>query len=446
MHSNRNTDCAVATTRAVSKSKKNALLPPRPPPKGNPSSSEARRAQRSELLSKLQRKRESVSRKHKHPTSSITSSTEGSATVVTRARAKQHDEQRAKQGTSGSYVEMSPTAFHDYRASTGRVRLPVNEVNIDTSKSPAASTLGGLSFVGSESLLSSVQPETTSVQPETSSVQPAETSLLAQPETSVRPTEVIESSNEADNASIGASSTESALLELFSAKKTAPSSKKKRKKERTQPSVSILREMRRAAAFDAQTFVFTQIDNTSKEGREAAIFDHFHGTTSQLNNDDTSHSIQGTIHQLISGHGAYVALYDEGDTIGSRKELILKTRYCGRMESASRYVSGMHFTAKMVSAFGQRKAPKVSGRSLWELAKETLLNLKKAMALVKKLDNIVVVLDDKSNRVIDYMSGKNEDSFFTAVVNGMWQLKQSKRDKKRKSDDTGKIIVLIVEY
>ena len=202
--------------------------------------------------------------------------------------------------------------------------------------------------------------------------------------------------------------------------------------------------MRRAAAFDAQTFVFTQIDNTSKEGREAAIFDHFHGTTSQLNNDDTSHSIQGTIHQLISGHGAYVALYDEGDTIGSRKELILKTRYCGRMESASRYVAGTYFTAKLVSEFGQKKSPKVSGRTLWELAKETLLNLKKAMALVKKLDNIVI-LDDKSNRVIDYMSGKNEDSFFTAVVNGMWQLKQSKRDKKRKSDDTGKIIVLIVE-
>ncbi len=166
MHSNRNsTDCAVATTRAVSKSKKIALLLTRPPPTGNPSQSEARRAQRSELLSKLQRKQESVSRKHKHPTSSITSSTEGSTTVVTRARAKQHDEQRAKQSTSGSYVEMSPTAFHDYRASTGRVCLPVNEVNIDTSKSPAASTLGGLSFVGLESLLSLVQPETSSVQP-----------------------------------------------------------------------------------------------------------------------------------------------------------------------------------------------------------------------------------------------------------------------------------------
>jgi hypothetical protein len=270
---------------------------------------------------------------------------------------------------------------------------------------------------------------------------------LAQPETSVWPTEVIESSNEADNASIGASSTESALLELFAEKKKTPPSKKKRKKERTQPSVSILRELRRTAAFDAQTFVFTQIDNTSKEGREAAIFDNFHGTTpSQFNNDD-SRSIQGTVNQLISGHGAYVALYDEGDTIGgTQKELILKTMYCGRMESASRYVASTHFTAKLVSGFGQRKSPKVGGRSLWELAKETLLNLKKAMALVKKLDNIVVMLDDKSHRVIDYMSGKNEDSFFTAVVNGMWQLKQSKRDKKRKSDDTGKIIVLIVEY
>ena len=141
---------------------------------------------------------------------------------------------------------------------------------------------------------------------------------------------------------------------------------------------------------------------------------------------------------LISGHSAYVALYDEGDTIGTQKELILKTRYCGRMESASRYVADMHFTAKLISEYGLKKSSKVSGHSLWDLAKETLLNLKKAMALVKKLDNIVVILDDKSHRVIDYMSAKNEDSFFTAVVNGMWQLKQSKLEKKRKSNDTGK--------
>ena len=54
------------------------------------------------------------------------------------------------------------------------------------------------------------------------------------------------------------------------------------------------------------------------------------------------------------------------------------------------------------------------------------------------LNNIVVILDDKSQCVIDYMSGKNEDTFFTAVVNGMWQLKQSKLAKNRKSNDTGK--------
>ena len=437
MQSNRNNNSAAAATRPASKSK-NALLPPRPPKKANRSLSDvhadaadARRAQRAELLSKLKKKQESVSRKHKHSTSSIASSTEGSATIVTRARAKQHDAKRAKQDTSGSYAEMSPTAFHDYRASIGHIRLPVNEVNIGTLKSPT-STLGGMSFVGSESLLSPVQPETTSAETETSS----SVQLVGVVAGSAAADEVV-SGSVADNASIGASSTESALLELFKPTKKVPSSKKKRTKERTQPSVSILREMRRAAAFDALTFVFTQFDNMSKEGREAAIYDHFHGTTSQLNNDD-SRSIQGTINQLISGHSAYVALYDEGDTIGTQKELILKTRYCGRMESASRYVADMHFTAKLISEYGLKKSSKVSGRSLWDLAKETLLNLKKAMALVKKLDNIVVILDDKSHRAIDYMSGKNEDSFFTAVVNGMWQLKQSKLEKKRKSNDTGK--------
>ncbi len=76
----------------------------------------------------------------------------------------------------------------------------------------------------------------------------------------------------------------------------------------------------------------------------------------------------------------------------------------------------------MVCEFGLKKSPKVCGRSLWELAKETLLNLKKAMALVKKLDNIVVILDEKSNRVIGYMSGKNEDSFFTAYCRGEWDV------------------------
>ena len=280
MQSNRNNNSAAAATRPASKSK-NALLPPRPPKKANRSSSDvhadaadARRAQRAELLSKLKKKQESMSHKHKHPTSSIASSTEGSATIVTRARAKQHDAKRAKQDTSGSYAEMSPTAFHDYRASTGRIHLPVNEVNIGTLKSPA-STLGDMSFVGSESLLSPVQPEMTSAQTEmSSSVQ-----LVRVVAGSAAADKVVSGSVATDNASIGALSTESALLELFKPTKKAPSSKKKRTKERTQPSVSILREMRRAAAFDALTFVFTELDHTSKEGREAAIYDHFHGST-----------------------------------------------------------------------------------------------------------------------------------------------------------------------
>ncbi len=118
MQSNRNTDCAAAVTRAASKSK-NAHLPPRPPPKGNPSSSDAdaaaRRAQWSELLSKLRRKQESVSRPTKRHASSVASSTtEGSNTIVTRARAKQQERKNAKHASGGSYVEMSPAAFHDY--------------------------------------------------------------------------------------------------------------------------------------------------------------------------------------------------------------------------------------------------------------------------------------------------------------------------------------------
>ncbi len=114
--------------------------------------------------------------------------------------------------------------------------------------------------------MSLVRPEMSLVQTETLSlVQPA--TLSVQPATSVQPAEVVEGNEASDGASIGASLTESALCELFTAeKKTPPSKKKNKTKERTQPSVGILREMRCAAAFDAQTFVFTQINNTSKEG------------------------------------------------------------------------------------------------------------------------------------------------------------------------------------
>lgn len=94
-----------------------------------------------------------------------------------------------------------------------------------------------------------------------------------------------------------------------------------------------------------------------------------------------------------------------------------------------------------MAEFGLKRSTKVSGRSLWELAKGTMLSLKKAMAFMRKLDNIIVEADANSHRVIGYMSGKNEDSFFKAIINGMWQLHQSKKNKKKRTAiEIGKLL------
>ena len=136
-------------------------------------------------------------------------------TVVTQAQAARKQHKDAQQ--EGDYIELCPAAFHAYRESSGRVHLPVNFVNVDTAeKSPVTSTIGN-SYLGSCTLLSL-----------------AKKSLSALPEENTNtnskslPTQPV-----CDNNSVhGASSTKSALLELFKAPvadknaKTASSKKK----------------------------------------------------------------------------------------------------------------------------------------------------------------------------------------------------------------------------
>ena len=305
---------------------------------------------------------------------------------------------------------MSPAAFQAYRDAKGYIgRLPVGEVCVDPSKSPG-STLGStMSRAPHVQLFSN----NTNTPKESEEDQPPNVA--------------------------GASSTESALLDLFdttnqtaSGKKS--SSKKKKKKVAQQPTATVLRELRRVAAYDAQSFVFTQLEKTGKEGTHDAIAEQFYGTNNKPRHRPDDDVVKGTLAQMLSGDGAYKALYDAGDVIGETKELILKKEFCGP-DTASRFVAGEHFTSKLVSEAGNQNGRKATGRQLWDQAKLVTLHLKKAMALVKKLDNIIVQLDDTSNRVIDYMSGKNDESFFTAVLNGMYHLHQLNKEKKKKKKE-----------
>ena len=412
-------------------------LPPRVPKAtgttaaaGDDAAAEARRAIRSRVLDSLHRKQEILALARARgaalssPARSRLSQSSGSTsrTILTRSKSKKDQED------TGSFTLLSPDKFAAYRQKIGYVPpIPVGTVNVTTLKSPA-SDLGALSSPGSRS------------------------QALFPPQSQVLLSPVVDHGvAAAAAASADAEAEADALLEFFdkNGKDVTPvneeavlkaSSKKKKKKERTQPSNTILRELRRSAAFDAQNFVFTQVQNTSKEGREAAIYEQFHGAAipQRIDGRQVPGGIKGTLAQLIDGDSAYAVLYDEGDVIGSSKELILKKRLCGT-ESSSRYVAGQHFTKKLVAEFGLKRAGTVvSGRSLWDLAKNTMKSLKKAMAFVKKLDNIIVEVDVISHRVIGYMSGKNEDSFYQAINNGMWQLDQSKKKKKRTAIDIGK--------
>ena len=100
------------------------------------------------------------------------------------------------------------------------------------------------------------------------------------------------------------SSTESDLLKLFAADEKSTDNKKKK----VQPSQSILQEMHQAAAFDAQTNVFTWYEQMSKQECKKAIAEQFY-VTSNLTPEGAQAMpgvIKGTISQMINCDGACI--------------------------------------------------------------------------------------------------------------------------------------------
>ena len=84
---------------------------------------------------------------------------------------------------------------------------------------------------------------------------------------------------------------------------------------------------------------------------------------------------------MVDGDNAFGFLYnvDEGENGPKR---MLKSFCCGSATS-SNYVAGVHFTVEMI---GLKLQKRLTGRSLWRAGQDVLRSIKKAMAIVPKLD------------------------------------------------------------
>ena len=138
-------------------------------------------------------------------------------------------------------------------------------------------------------------------------------------------------------------------------------------------SIKILAQLRRLVAFHCQAFVFLEYEKTSQLGTYAMIEEQFYG--------DPEKRIKGACEQLIDGDNAFGFLYniDEGE---NGLERTLKSFCCGS-STLSNYVAGVHFTVEMI---GLKLQKRLTGRSLWRAGQDVLRSIKKAMAIVPKLD------------------------------------------------------------
>jgi hypothetical protein len=110
--------------------------------------------------------------------------------------------------------------------------------------------------------------------------------------------------------------------------------------------------------------------------------------------------------------------------------------FCGNSTSTN-YVAGVHFTATMI---GTKTHKTLSGRSLWRAGLEVSRSIKKAMAIVPKLDVKVVNLG-KSLHVLGCASGKTIANFIQFIDNGMYalSLKEEKGAANLDSDDDNEV-------
>jgi hypothetical protein len=147
---------------------------------------------------------------------------------------------------------------------------------------------------------------------------------------------------------------------------------------------------------------------------------------------DPEKRIKGACNQLVDGDNCIAFLYNVGEGESGPKRT-LKSFCCWGSDTLSMFVAGVHFTAKMI---GTKSNKKLSGQTLWTAGQTVHCSIKKAMAIVPKLDGKVVNLA-KNNKVVGYASGKNLESFIQFIDNGMYtlSLNKGKAANEDKEDD-----------
>ena len=111
---------------------------------------------------------------------------------------------------------------------------------------------------------------------------------------------------------------------------------------------------------------------------------------------------------------------------------------CSGNSTSTNYVAGVHFTAKMI---GTKSHQKLSRLSLWRAGLDVSRSIKKAMAILPKLDVKVVNLG-KNLQVLGYASGRNFENFIQYIDNGMYSLslKEGKGAANLESDDDNEVL------
>ena len=135
-----------------------------------------------------------------------------------------------------------------------------------------------------------------------------------------------------------------------------------------------------------------------------------------------------------------VFLCNQGEGVNGIK-WTLTSNCCGNSTS-SNYVAGVHFTAKMI---GTKAHKKMSRLSLWRAGLDVSRSIKKALAIVPKLDAKVVNLG-KNHQVLGFASGKTIANFIQFIDNGMYalSLKEGKGAANLDSDDDNEVIRQVV--
>jgi len=187
------------------------------------------------------------------------------------------------------------------------------------------------------------------------------------------------------------------------------------------PKADTLRELRRTAAFYAQTFVFGKKERTNNTVKYLKIAQQFYG--------DSSLNIVGCLNQLVGGHGPFAALYTvkEGD---NSIDKVLKESVCAK-DTGSFYIAGQNFSASLLSlSFYKDPTSKLLGRSIWENANDVTKNIKKAISLIPKLKGKLVIVD--SNYAVEgYVSGHNEAQFFQYIKDGMYAMSREYPERNK---------------